>query len=182
MAADYTTQSLAHGTSLLYDRLVRVHLITAESPESRRLRRGRLIQFPQLTMPLIAALTPAEHVVSHTDEIVEPVRFDVPADLVGITAPTPSALHAYRLAREFRRCGVRVVIGGPHATALPEEAARHADGVVVGEAEDTWPHVLDDVCRGKLQPVYVSTRKAPLGGMPTPRWDLIKGRRYGKSV
>jgi hypothetical protein len=58
-------------------------LITAESPTSRRLRRGRLIQFPQLTMPLIAALTPREHEVSHTDEIVEPVRYDAPADIVG---------------------------------------------------------------------------------------------------
>src|SRR4029453_18867927 len=95
---------------------VRVHLITAESPESRRLRRARLIQFPQLTMPLIAALTPSEHAVSHTDEIVEPVRFDVPADLVGITTPTPSALPAYALAGEFRRRAVPVVIGGPHAT------------------------------------------------------------------
>jgi len=161
---------------------VRVHLITAESPESRRLRWGRLIQFPQLTMPLIAALTPPGHEVSHTDEIIEPVRFDVAADLVGITAPTPSALHAYRLAREFRRRGVRVVIGGPHATALPEEAARHVDAVVAGEAEDTWPRVLEDARRGKLEPVYVSTRKAKLAGMPAPRWDLIRGRRYGKSV
>jgi radical SAM superfamily enzyme YgiQ (UPF0313 family) len=161
---------------------VRVHLITAESPESQRLRRGRLIQFPQLTMPLIAALTPSEHTVSHTDDIVEPVRFDVPADLVAITAPTPSALHAYSLAREFRRRGVPVVIGGAHATALPGEAARHADAVVVGEAEDTWPRVLDDARCGKLEPVYVSTRQAPLAGMPAPRWDLIKGRRYGKSV
>src|SRR5262245_13970182 len=156
---------------------MRVHLITAESPESRRLRRGRLIQFPQLTMPLIAALTPAEHTVLHTDEIVEPVRFDLPVDLVGITAPTPSALHAYGLAREFRRRGVAVVIGGPHATALPEEAVQHADAVVVGEAEDTWPRVLDDARRGKLESVYVSTRKAPLTAMPAPRWDLIKGRR-----
>ena len=133
-------------------------------------------------MPLIAALTPREHSVTHIDEIVEPVRFDEPADLVGITAPTPSALHAYGLAREFRRRGVPVVIGGPHATALPEEASRHADAVVVGEAEDTWPRVLDDARRGKLQPVYVSTRQASLTGMPAPRWDLIKGRRYGKSV
>jgi radical SAM superfamily enzyme YgiQ (UPF0313 family) len=162
--------------------LVRVHLITAESPESRRLRYGRLIQFPQLTMPLIAALTPPEHDVSHTDEIVEPVRFDTPADLVGITAATPSALHAYKLAREFRRRGVPVVIGGPHATALPEEAACHADAVVVGEAEDTWPQVLEDARREKLERVYVSTRRAPLTNMPAPRWDLIKGRRYGKSV
>jgi len=133
---------------------MRVHLITAESPASRRLRRGRLIQFPQLTMPLIAALTPGEHDVRHTDEIVDPVRFDAPADLVGITAPTPSALHAYDLAREFRRRGVPVVIGGPHATALPEEAARHADA----------------------ETLYVCTRQAPLAGMPAPRWDLIKGR------
>src|SRR6478735_1382031 len=117
-------------------------------------------------MPLIAALTPREHSVTHTDEIIEPVRFDKPADLVGITAPTPSALHAYALAGEFRRRGVPVVIGGPHATALPEEAMRHVDAVVVGEAEDTWPRVLDDARRGKLEPVYVSTRKASLIGMP----------------
>src|SRR5262245_51126147 len=109
-------------------------------------------------MPLIAALTPHEHVVSHTDEIIEPVRFEVPAELVGITAPTPSALHGYSLAHEVRRRGVPVVIGGPHATALPEEAARYASAVVVGEAEDTWPHILDDVRRGKLDEIYVSTR------------------------
>jgi radical SAM superfamily enzyme YgiQ (UPF0313 family) len=133
-------------------------------------------------MPLIAALTPPEHDISHTDEIVEPVRFDIKVDLVGITAPTPSALHAYDIAHEFRRRGVPVVIGGPHATALPEEAARHADAVVVGEAEDTWPRILDAARFGKLEPVYVSTRQAPLSGMPAPRWDLIKGRRYGKSV
>jgi radical SAM superfamily enzyme YgiQ (UPF0313 family) len=161
---------------------VRVHLITAESPESRRLRRGRLIQFPQLTMPLIAALTPREHTVTHTDEIVDAVRFDVTADLVGITTPTPSALHAYRLARAFRRRGIPVVIGGPHATALPHEAARHADAVVVGEAEDTWPRILDDARRRRFEPIYTSTRRASLAGMPAPRWDLIKGRRYGKSV
>jgi radical SAM superfamily enzyme YgiQ (UPF0313 family) len=133
-------------------------------------------------MPLIAALTPSGHTVSHTDEVTEPVRFDVPADIVAITAPTPSAPHAYGLAREFRRRGVPVVIGGPHATALPDEAARHADAVAVGEAEDTWPRILNDARHGQLEPLYVSTRRASLVGMPAPRWDLIKGRRYGKSV
>ena len=64
-----------------------------------------------ITLPYLAALTPPEHAVSHTDEIVEALRFDVPADLVAITTPTPSALHAYRIAREFRSRGVPVVIG-----------------------------------------------------------------------
>jgi len=74
-------------------------------------------------MPLLAAITPLEHEVFHTDEIVEPVRFDLAADLVGLTATPPSALHAYSIADEFRRRRVPVVIGGPHATALPDEAA-----------------------------------------------------------
>lgn len=161
---------------------MRIHLVTAESPGSRQLRYSRLIQFPQLTMPLLAALTPEEHEIFHTDEVVEPVRFDRPADLVGITAPTPSALHAYSLADEFRRRGVPVVLGGPHATALPDEALEHAEAVVTGEAEDTWPRVLEDARRGSLSGVYRSTDEASLAGMPSPRWDLIKGRRYGKAV
>src|SRR5262249_47364136 len=93
-----------------------------------------------------------------------------------------SALHAYGLAREFRHRGVPVVLGGPHATALPEEAARHASAVVVGEAEDTWSRVLDDAAHGTLEPVYVSPRQAPLAAMLASRSDLIKGRCYAKSV
>ena len=159
-----------------------IHLITAEAPASRRLRHRRLIQFPQLTMPLIAALTPCEHEVVHTDEIVEAIDFGRRADLVGITANTPSALHAYEVADEFRRCGVTVVMGGPHPTALPEEAAAHADAVVVGEAEGTWLRLLDDFSHGRLQPVYRASGHESLENLPAPRWDLIKGRRYGKAV
>src|SRR5438132_11806601 len=123
---------------------MRIHLITAESPESRRLRGSRLIQFPQLTMPLIAALTPREHDVHHTDEIVERLDLARPADLVGITASTPSALHAYAAAAAFRRRSVPVVLGAPHRTALPDEAAEHAHAVLLGEGEDTCPHLLED--------------------------------------
>src|SRR5262249_23285460 len=103
------------------------------------------------------------------------VRFDVPADLVAITTPTPSAPHAYNLAREFRRRGVPVVIGGPHATALPDEAARHVDAVAVGEAEDTWPRILDDARLGKLERVDaagVSGRHARAALGPYPRTPL----------
>jgi len=114
-------------------RRYRVELITAEAEASLFVRHRRLIRFPQLTMPLLAAWTPDHWEVSHTDEIVQRVDFNKRADLVGITANTPAAPHAYGLAREFRRRGVAVAIGGPHATLLPDEVAQHADAVVVGE-------------------------------------------------
>ena len=159
-----------------------VELITAESGASRFVRHRRLIRFPQLTMPLIAALTPPHWKVTHTDEIVQPVRFDLPCDLVGITANTPAAPHAYRLAAAFRARGKKVVIGGPHATLLPEEVLRHADAVVVGEAELVWATLLEDFERGRLQARYQSRDFPGLVDMPAPRWDLIKGRAYGKGV
>jgi radical SAM superfamily enzyme YgiQ (UPF0313 family) len=163
-------------------RRYRVGLITAESAASRFVRHRRLIRFPQLTMPLLAAYTPAHWQVHHCDEIVERVDFDQPVDLVGITANTPAAQHAYELAHEFRRRGVAVVIGGPHATLLPEEAAEHADAVVIGEGESVWPQLLEDFEQGALQHFYKSCALPDLKRMPAPRWDLIKGRVYGKGV
>jgi radical SAM superfamily enzyme YgiQ (UPF0313 family) len=163
-------------------RRYRVELITAESETSRFVRHRRLIRFPQLTMPLLAACTPGHWEVSHTDEIVQRVDFNKRVDLVGITANTPAAPHAYGLAREFRRRGVAVVIGGPHATLLPDEVAQHADAVVVGEGELVWPHLLADFERGGLRRIYKSCALPDLKKMPAPRWDLIKGRTYGKGV
>jgi radical SAM superfamily enzyme YgiQ (UPF0313 family) len=159
-----------------------VELITAESDASRFVRHRRLIRFPQLTMPLIAALTPPHWKVTHTDEIVQEVRFDLPCDLVGITANTPAAPHAYRLAAAFRARGKKVVIGGPHATLLPEEVLQHADAVVVGEAELVWGSLLEDFERDALKARYQSKDFPSLVNMPAPRWDLIKGRAYGKGV
>src|SRR5215831_5578698 len=137
-------------------RRYRVELITAESGASLFVRHRRLIRFPQLTMPLLAAWTPAHWDVSHTDEIVQRVDFNKRVDLVGITANTPAAPHAYSLAREFRRRGVAVVIGGPHATLLPEEVVEHANAVVIGEGELVWPQLLADFERGELKHTYQS--------------------------
>jgi radical SAM superfamily enzyme YgiQ (UPF0313 family) len=157
-------------------------LITAESAESRFVRYRRIIRFPQLTMPLIAAYTPAHWRVTHTDEIVQSVRFDKPFSLVAITANTAAAPHAYWLAARYRERGIPVVIGGPHATLMPEEVALHADAVVVGEGELVWPRILRDCEQRQLARVYRSDRLPDLKGMPAPRWDLIKGRVYGKGV
>ena len=122
-----------------------LHLITAEDPLTRQARTRELIRFPQLTMPLLAALTPSKWQVSHTDEITCSVDTSCTHDLVGITAATPGAPHAYELAEAFRMRDVKVVMGGPHATLMPYEVAQHVDIVVVGEAETLWPIVLRDV-------------------------------------
>ena len=159
-----------------------VELITAESAESRFVRHRRIIRFPQLTMPLIAAYTPAHWRVTHTDEIVQKVRFDKPFSLVAITANTAAAPHAYALAAQYRERGIPVVIGGPHATLMPEEVSLHADAIVVGEGELVWPSVLRDCEDGRLSGVHHCDELPDLKRMPAPRWDLIKGRVYGKGV
>jgi len=163
------------------DTPMRIELITPESGPSRMLRKWRLIQFPQLTMPLIAAHTPPHVDLHHTDEVVEPVDLDRDADLVAITCNTPAANHVYRLADAQRERGRRVVLGGPHVSALPHEALRHADAIVIGEGEMVWPQVIEDFERGRWSAIYRG-RPADLRGMPAPRWDLIRGRGYGRAV
>jgi radical SAM superfamily enzyme YgiQ (UPF0313 family) len=129
-------------------------LITASSPGIRRIRRARFLNFQQITMPYLAALTPPHWQVAHVDEEAEPVDFNAQADLVGITFHTPSASHAYHIADRFRQRGIPVVGGGPHVTLLPAEAARHFDTVFVGEAEGLWQQYLADFERGQPQARY----------------------------
>ena len=99
-------------------------LITASSPDMQRVRRSRVLNFQQVTMPYLAAFVPPHWTVLHVDEAVAPVDFRVPADLVAITFHTPSATHAYDVAARFRQRGITVVLGGPHVTLMPDEAQR----------------------------------------------------------
>ena len=117
-------------------------LITASSPEIQRVRRSRVLNFQQITMPYLAAFVPPHWTVRHIDEAVEPVDLSAQADLVAITFHTPSAPHAYDLAARFRRRGITVVLGGPHVTLIPDEAQAHADVIFIGEAESHWPRFL----------------------------------------
>jgi len=99
-------------------------------------------------------------------------------DLVGISALTPTAERAYELADEFRRRGAKVVLGGLHVTTLPDEAASHADGIVIGEADELWSQVVEDVEQGRLRPRYEAAQPAALVGLPAPRWDLLPRGLY----
>ncbi|MGD0207145.1 MAG: radical SAM protein [Verrucomicrobiota bacterium] len=161
---------------------MKLELITAEGPATLWMRKGRLIRFPQLTMPLLAALTPGDVEIHHTDEIVSQVNFNRAVDLVGITTTTCSAPHAYDVADEFRRRGVAVVLGGPHPTLLPHEAARHADSVLIGEAEGVWPTAIRDFQEGRLKRFYRAAVPPSLAGLPWARRELIERRAYGRGV
>jgi len=133
----------------------------------------RLFMLPPLTFPVLAALTPPDISVEIVEERVRPVPFDAGYDLVGITFVTAFAPRAYQIADEYRRRGVTVVLGGPHASVLPEEAGTHADAVVVGEAEDLWAGLLEDFRQGRLRKVYKAPGLADLSKFPKPRMDLI---------
>jgi len=155
---------------------MRVLLVTPENRFIRAFRRGQLNNFAQLTMAHLAAFVRPPHTVALVDEYVQHVDVDAPADLVGITCNTPNASHVYRLADAFRARGRMVVLGGPHPTLLPAEARAHADALVVGEAETTWPQVLADAARGALEPEYRAAEPPSLERLPPPRRDLIVGR------
>jgi radical SAM superfamily enzyme YgiQ (UPF0313 family) len=122
--------------------------------KTTKARRSKFIMIPQLALHLIGALTPPEHEVKVIEEEIEDIPFDDNCDLVGISCMTSNAPRGYRIAQEFRARGKKVVMGGVHPTLLPNEALRHADSVVIGEAEGVWRDVIKDAEKGRLQSTY----------------------------
>jgi radical SAM superfamily enzyme YgiQ (UPF0313 family) len=120
----------------------------------QEIKTAKFSMIPQLALPLIAGLTPERHEVRIIEEELEPVDFDAPCDLVGISCMTSNAPRGYMIARQFRNRGKKVVMGGIHPSILPDEALRFADSVVVGEAEGVWEEVLQDAEFGSLKPRY----------------------------
>jgi radical SAM superfamily enzyme YgiQ (UPF0313 family) len=160
---------------------MKVSLVQPLHADDKAVKKGGVGVFKpaQLTMPYIAACTPQEFDVEIHDEIVGPLDVDkVDGDVVGITAVTPFAPRAYQLAKIFRARGQTVVMGGPHATALPEEAIQFVDAAIVGEGDLLWPQALKDWKQGKLQPIYRNNRSVPLENLPRPRWDLLNPKNY----
>lgn len=132
----------------------------------------------QLTLPVLASLTPPRFEVEIVDDNVEEIDFDSKPDIVGITILTPTAERGYQISKEFRSRGVPVVLGGVHATLLPDEAKEHCDVLVIGEAENTWPALLEDFEKGAMKEFYRSERKPSLDCLPEPRRDLVNNHLY----
>lgn len=135
------------------------------------------LYFVGLTMPLLAALTPPEWEVEICLETIEQVPLDTDADVVGIGSMGHGILRSFDLALEFKRRGKIVILGGYMASLVPEEAARYADAVVVGDAEMVWPEVLADAAANRLKKIY--RRELTELKTPPPRFDLLRGKRLG---
>ncbi|MEN6547219.1 MAG: radical SAM protein [Armatimonadia bacterium] len=129
-------------------------------------------------LPLLAGLTPRDIDIQLIDENVERLAPDTPADWVALTVPTASAPRAYEIAKHFRERSIPVVMGGIHPTVLPDEAALHADAIVIGEAEGIWRTVLEDLTAGRLQPRYQAEQYHDLVDLPRPRRELLRTDRY----
>ncbi|MBI5210325.1 MAG: cobalamin B12-binding domain-containing protein [Elusimicrobia bacterium] len=148
-------------------------------PSWQRIEHQTHYALPPLGVAVVAALTPPTWEVAITDENVAPVDFGERPDLVGISAMLVCQLpRAFELSRAFRERGVPVVLGGLAATSLADLAARHADAVVLGEAEGVWPRVLEDAARRRLRSSYRRQDLAAPEEIPPARRELLDPARY----
>jgi radical SAM superfamily enzyme YgiQ (UPF0313 family) len=134
--------------------------------------------FPPLGLATLAAFLSADDEAVLVDEHVQTLGLDDRPDLVLIQVYITNAYRAYRIADHYRATGAFVVLGGLHVTALPDEAAAHADAVVRGPAEQTFPQFLADFRSGCPQRVYRSQSGRTLDRLPPVRRDLIERGRY----
>jgi radical SAM superfamily enzyme YgiQ (UPF0313 family) len=163
-------------------RKLKIVLVSPKGPLYRH--RGGIwkksLRYQPLTLTTLAALIPPEIPVDLQlwDEGIADIPLDLDADLVGLTVITGTAMRAYELAGHYRRRGIKVVLGGPHVTLIPDDVQPHADAIVVGYAEDSWPQLLRDLARGQLKSRYDQAPGLDLANRPFPRRDLLPGNRY----
>jgi radical SAM superfamily enzyme YgiQ (UPF0313 family) len=140
----------------------------------------KALRYAPLTLSTLAALVPDELDVEIEiiDEGVQRLPEHIEADLVGISAITGTASRSYRIADRLRELGIPVVLGGVHPTIMPQEASSHADSIVTGFAEETWPALLRDFTNGGMRKVYSQSPDLSLAGTPAPRRDLLRRKLY----
>jgi radical SAM superfamily enzyme YgiQ (UPF0313 family) len=147
------------------------------------LKNGRDVPFNDkgrmepLQLGVLAGLTPDHHEIILVDDRINPVEYDEPTDLVAINVEIYMAKRAYEISSEFRKRGVPVVLGGIHASMMPEEAAQHADSVIIGDAEAVWEEVLRDFENHRLKKEYLSYPSVPHPGKFARR-SIYRNNRY----
>jgi radical SAM superfamily enzyme YgiQ (UPF0313 family) len=145
-------------------------------------RSKTIASLPSLGLLTLAGMTPPEHTCRYLE--VEDIRKldSLPDgfDLVAISSFSAQMAEGYELAERYRERGIPTVLGGLHVTAVPHEAARHADAVVVGEGESVWPEVLADAASGRLKPEYRADGRFDLAQAPMPAFHLLELEKYNR--
>ena len=177
-ANDYNIKHRSNARAGMSHQLLIIQPSYYRSKVDRVVFKARHRSVVPLTLPYLAALTPADWKVTLLDEQLDPVPFDQHFHLVAISSSTLNSLRAYDIADEFRRRRVPVILGGPHTFFHAEEAAEHCDAVGIGEGESIWLRMLEDARGGRLNKLYRAEPLPDLAGLPLPRYDLLDLRRY----
>lgn len=134
-------------------------------------------QMEPLSIATLSALTPTHIERRFFDDRLESIDYDAPTDLVALSVETYTARRAYQIAARYRKKGVPVVMGGFHPSLAPEDALEHADAIVIGEAEDTWPQLLADFAEGRMKKQYRAPERPSLAGR-FPDRSVYAGKKY----
>ncbi len=131
--------------------------------------------FPPLAFAIIKSLTPDDIETDFFDDRLELIDFNTKTDLLALTIETYTAKRAYYIAQKFKARNIPVIIGGPHATFLPDEVEQYADSVFIGNVESKWAEVIDDFLTGKLKKRY----HGQIGFTDVlPDYNIFKGKQY----
>jgi radical SAM superfamily enzyme YgiQ (UPF0313 family) len=149
---------------------------TPYDPHGKLIKKSRLY-FVGLSLPLLAALTPDDYDVELCYETIEDVDFDTDASLIGISSMGHGVIRTIDIAKEFKKRGKTVVLGGYMVSLMPEEAGKYCDSVVIGDAEETWKEMLEDFSCGTLKKVYKKQLQSL--STPLPKYDIIVKKRIG---
>ncbi|MEI7902154.1 MAG: radical SAM protein [bacterium] len=146
-------------------------------------RSKTIASLPSLGLLTLAGMTPSRHSVTYAEVPDVNLMASLPGglDLAAISSYSAQVDEAYELARRFKAMGVPTVMGGPHVTALPDEASRHCDAVVIGEGEPLWPQVLEDAECGRLKRHYRADDDGyDLADAPMPAFELLDISKYNR--
>jgi radical SAM superfamily enzyme YgiQ (UPF0313 family) len=149
------------------------------SKADRTVFKSKMRALVPLTLPYLAALTPAGWDITLVDEQLQDIDFDSTPDLVAITSWTVHSIRGYDVAKKFRDRGITVIMGGPHVWFHPDEAAEHCDAIGIGEGEPIWAKMLQDAENGRLQKVYRAPQMKSIASLPLPRWKMLDLKKYG---
>ena len=137
------------------------------------------LYFTGLALPLLAALTPDDWETELIYEVIEDVPFDTDADLIGVSTMGHGVIRSIDIAKEYRRRGKTVILGGYMASIMPEEAVKYCDSLIIGDAELVWQQMLSDFENGNLKKTYEKPLEGNWYSTPPPRFDLLKGKNLG---